>query len=64
MICDLTDLYLFEVNDPTNPGAASNMGSLSDYLSVASSLITSMDSGVTPNSVSTSLGDVGYDGIV
>ena len=61
---DLTDLYLFEVNDPTNPGAASNMGSLSDYLSVASSLITSMDSGVTPNSVSTSLGDVGYDGIV
>ncbi|MBO6111415.1 MAG: transglutaminase, partial [Methanobrevibacter sp.] len=61
---DLTDLYLFEVNDPTNPGVASNMGSLSDYLSVASSLITSMDSGVTPNSVSTSLGDVGYDGIV
>ena len=61
---DLTDLYLFEVNNPTNPGAASNMGSLSDYISVASSLITSMDSGVTPNSVSTSIGNVGYDGIV
>ncbi|WP_407378526.1 transglutaminase domain-containing protein [Methanobrevibacter sp.] len=61
---DLSALSVLEVNDPTNPGAASNMGSLSSYVSVASSLLTSMDSGVTPNSVSTSLGDVGYDGIV
>lgn len=61
---DLTDLYVFDVNDPTNPGAAANMGNLDSYVSVASSLITSMDAGTTPNSVSTSIGTIGYDGIV
>ncbi len=61
---DLSALAVLNVSDPTNPGSASSMGSLSDYVSVASSLLTSMDAGVTPNSVSTSLGDIGYDGIV
>jgi transglutaminase-like putative cysteine protease len=61
---DLSNLYVFTINDPTNPGAAANLGNLNDYVSVARSLMTSMGTGVTPNSVSTSIGEVGYDGIV
>lgn len=61
---DLSNLYVLNINDPTNPGKASNLGNLNGYVSVASYLITSMDNGTTPNSVSTSIGDIGYDGIV
>ena len=61
---DLSNLYVFEVNDPTDPGAAKDMGVLYAYISVASELITSMDAGTTPNSVNTNIGTIGYDGIV
>ena len=61
---DLSNLYVSDVKNPSNPGAASNMGVLKDYSSVASSLLTQMSSGTAPNSVSTSIGTVGYDGIV
>ena len=61
---DLSNLYVFTINNPTNPGGAADLGNLNDYVSVAASLMTSMGAGVTPNSVSTSIGEVGYDGIV
>ncbi|MCR5026278.1 MAG: transglutaminase [Methanobrevibacter sp.] len=61
---DLSNLYVLSVNNPTNPGSASNMGNLNEYVSVANYLITSMDNGNTPNYVSTSIGNVGYDGLV
>lgn len=61
---DYSDLYVFDVADPTNPGAAANMGALSGYVSVAQSILDSMSGGITPNSVQTSVGNVGYDGIV
>jgi hypothetical protein len=61
---DYSDLYVFDVANPTNPGAAANMGTLSNFVSVAQSLLDSMTAGVTPNSVQTSIGNVGYDGIV
>ena len=40
------------------------MGSLSEYVALASSVFVSMTDGVTPNSVDTSIGTIGYDGIV
>ena len=61
---DLSNLHVLSVNDPTNPGSASNLGNLNEYVSVAKSLMTSMDNGTTPNYVSTSIGNVGYDGLV
>ena len=61
---DYSDLVVLSVNDPTNPGAAANMGSLQQYIPVASALLASMDAGVTPNTVDTSIGTVGYDAIV
>lgn len=61
---DYSDLVVLSVNDPTNPGAAADMGNLQQYIPVASTLLASMDAGVTPNSVDTSIGTVGYDAIV
>ena len=61
---DYSDLYVFDVSDPDSPGSASNMGSLSEYVALASSVFVSMTDGVTPNSVDTSIGTIGYDGIV
>ena len=61
---DYSDLYVFNVSDPESPGSASNMGSLSEYVALASSVFSSMTNGVTPNSVDTSIGTIGYDGIV
>lgn len=61
---DKSNLYVFNVNNPTNPGAAANMGVLNKYVAVARSILDSMDSGTTPNSVDSELGKIGYDGIV
>ena len=61
---DYSDLYVLSVNDPTNPGAASNMGNLDQFVAAANSVFTSMKSGTTPNSVQTNIGNIGYDGIV
>ena len=60
---DYSDLYALDVNNPTNPGGAADMGYLSEYVNVAATLLNEMSNGVTPNSVDTSVGNVGYDGI-
>ncbi|WP_407414516.1 transglutaminase family protein [Methanobrevibacter sp.] len=62
---DYSDLYVSGVIvDPTEPGAAADMGNLYDYADVAATLLNFMDSYFTPDSVDTSVGTVGYDGIV
>ena len=61
---DYSDLSVLYVNDPTNPGSASDLGNLQPYLPLVNEVLTSMDAGITPNSVETSIGTVGYDGIV
>ncbi len=61
---DYSNLYVSDVNNPSNPGAAANMGYLGEYVNVAGTILSSMNQGVTPNSVETSVGNVGYDGLV
>ena len=62
---DYSDLYVAGVIvDPTNPGGAANMGNLNEFVDVAATLLNYMDSYYTPDSVDTSVGTVGYDGIV
>ena len=61
---DYSNLYTYDVNDPSNPGAAANMGYLNEYVNLAGTVLSSMQQGITPNSVETSVGNVGYDGIV
>ena len=60
---DLSELSIDSFSDPSNPGAAANLGKLSDYIPVAQNILNIMNSGTTPNYVSTSVGDVGFDGI-
>ena len=59
---DYSNLYVVGVNNPDNPGGAANMGYLSDYVNLAATLVNDMTQGTVPNSVQTSIGDVGYDG--
>ena len=62
---DLSDLHvLTTINDPSNPGAAADMGSLDAFVDLANTVWLSIGSGNTPNSVDTSIGTIGYDGIV
>ena len=61
---DYSNLYTYDVNNPSNPGAAANMGYLNEYVNLAGTVLSSMQQGITPNSVETSVGNVGYDGIV
>ena len=61
---DLSELSINSFPDPSSPGAAANLGKLSDYVSVAQNILDIMNSGTIPNYVSTSVGDVGFDGIV
>lgn len=61
---DYSELYVGNVPNPDAPGSASDMGNLNDYLSLANTLLANMDAGVTPNSVDTGVGTIGYDGIV
>ena len=64
-IGDYSDLYVTgTILDPSEPGAAADMGSLNEFVDVARLLLDYMDAYVTPNSVDTSVGSVGYDGIV
>jgi len=57
-------LAVRDISNPSNPGSASNLGKLYNYVSIAKSILSTMDNGTTPNSVQTSIGTVGYDGIV
>lgn len=60
-----TNIDVKQANDPTSPKAAANLGELYDYLSAAKSVVNSVNSkGVLPNSVSSTLGDIGYNGWV
>ncbi len=60
-----SDVFICSVKAPTKPGAASNLGNLYDYLSVAKSVVSSSDSkGVMPNSVNSKVGNIGYNGLV
>lgn len=59
------DIAVNHVNDPENPGIASYLGNLYDYLSVAKSVVNTANSkGIMPNSVSSTLGTIGYNGWV
>ena len=60
-----TDINIKQVNSPTNPKAASNLGNLYDYLSVAKSIVNTCNSkGIMPDSVSSNIGTIGYNGLV
>ncbi len=53
------------INDPTKPQAAANLGELYDYVSVAQSIVNTCNSnGIMPNSVSSKVGTIGYNGLV
>ncbi len=53
------------VENPTKPKAAANLGILKDYKSVAKSVVKTAESkGVMPNSVSSKIGTIGYKGVV
>lgn len=60
-----SDIVLKKVTNPSKPGAAENLENLKDYVAVAKSLISTIDSkGKMPDSVSSSVGDIGYKGLV
>lgn len=62
---DKSDIAVKSVNNPTNPQAASNLGNLYDYLSVAKSVVNTANSkGIMPDSVSSAVGTIGYNGLV
>ena len=60
-----TNINIISVNEPSSPKDASNLGNLYDYLSVAKSVVNTANSkGIMPNSVSSNLGNIGYNGWV
>ncbi|WP_405276821.1 transglutaminase domain-containing protein [Methanobrevibacter sp.] len=60
-----SDIGIKVVKNPAKPGAASNLGNLNNYLAVAKSVIKTTDSkGQMPDSVSSSVGTIGYKGLV
>ncbi len=61
---DLSDLDVRDSANPSNPGAAQNSGNLYTYVAAAQNVLNTMNGGTTPNSVSTDVGTVGFDGIV
>ena len=59
------DIEVKHVNDPAKPQAAANLGELYDYLSVAKSVVNTCNAnGIMPNSVSSKVGTIGYNGLV
>ena len=62
---DKSDVKVIHVKAPAKPGSASNMGNLYNYLAVAKSIVSKAESnGQMPNSASSSLGTIGYKGLV
>ena len=60
-----SDIVLKKVTNPSKQGSAENLGNLKDYVAVAKSLISTVDSsGKMPNSVSSSVGNIGFKGLV
>ena len=59
------DIAVKEVKDPASPKSASNLGNLYDYLAVAKSIVDTCNSkGTMPDSVSSKVGTIGYNGLV
>ena len=59
------DITVKQVSNPTSPKEAVNLGNLYDYLSVAKSVVSTANSkGIMPDSVSSNLGAIGYNGLV
>ena len=60
-----SNLALKKVTSPTKPGSAEDLGYLKKYIPVAKNLVTTVNSKAKmPNSFSSSVGTVGYDGLV
>lgn len=60
-----SDIEVIDVDNPKSPKSASNLGNLYDYLSVAKSLVSNAESKhIMPNSVSSDVGTIGYNGVV
>ncbi|WP_156064630.1 Ig-like domain-containing protein [Methanobrevibacter sp. YE315] len=60
-----TAIPIIKVGNPKNPIVAYSLGNLYNYLAVANSVVKTADStGVMPNSVPSSLGTIGYEGVV
>lgn len=60
-----SDIAVKKVNNPSSPQSAANLGNLYDYLSVAKSVVNTCNSkGTMPNSVSSKVGTIGYNGLV
>ena len=60
-----SDIPIKLVANAKSPGSSSNLGNLNNYLSVAKSVISYESSNnVMPNSVSSDVGTIGYDGLV
>jgi hypothetical protein len=59
------DIPIKIIKNPSKPKAATNLGYLKDYLSVAKKIVKKAESkGIMPNSVSSKVGTIGYNGIV
>lgn len=60
-----TAIDVIQVSAPSSPKAASNLGNLYNYLAVAKSVVSTANSkGIMPDSVSSTLGTIGYNGWV
>ena len=60
-----SDVGLKAIKSPSKAGDASDMGNLNSYVAVARNVVrTANANGQMPNSVSSSLGDIGYKGVV
>lgn len=60
-----SNLALKKVTSPTKPGSAEDLGYLKKYIPVAKNLVTTVNSKAKmPNSFSSRVGTVGYDGLV
>ena len=60
-----SNLAIKKINSPTKPGSAEDLGYLKKYIPVAKNLVTAINSKANmPNSFSSSVGKIGYDGLV
>ena len=60
-----SDISIKKVSNPSKPGSAENVGNLNDYVAVAKSIVSKVNSnGKMPDSVSSSIGTIGYKAAV
>ena len=59
------NIAIKSVLDPGNPKSAANLGELYDYLSVAKSIVNTVNTkGSAPDSVNSAIGEIGFKGLV